>query len=249
MGRRKKTNKRRVDSPPGQAEPRLEVSPRRALSDDDAALWERVTQSLTPFAGEKDRLHFGPLLDEKPLLPDRTPAVGRERPRQAAQRRELEDLRAAFVRGLSENEEVQGSRPSSAVASRQRAARKVDVPVSTDFSRHEMRQINSGRQPIEARLDLHGLYQEAAHMALRHFLRQCQDRDVRHVLVITGKGRTAAHSDLIYGEAEYGVLRRVVPLWLAEADLREIVSGFSQAPRRHGGAGALYVRLRRSRSM
>ncbi len=249
MGRRKKTSKSQSSGPPGGAEQQPAASLKRPLAEDDAALWERVTQSLTPFTGKKDRLHFGPLLDEKPFLPVPKQPVRKDIPRQAAQRQELEDLCAAFVRGLSQNEGVQGNRPSAARGPRQRTVGKVDVPVTTDFSRREMRQINSGRQPIEARLDLHGLYQEAAHMALRHFLRQCQDQDFRHVLVITGKGRTPAPSELMYGDTEQGVLRRVVPLWLAEPDLREIVSGFSQAPRRHGGAGALYVRLRRNRSV
>lgn len=119
------------------------------------------------------------------------------------------------------------------------------VPQSP-FSRREMRAINSGRQEIEARLDLHGLDQAAAHSALGRFLRQCHQQDLRHVLVITGKGRPSRF-DAVMGEAEQGVLRRLVPLWLDEAGLCELVVGFSVAPRRHGGEGALYVRLRRHR--
>ena len=41
------------------------------------------------------------------------------------------------------------------------------------------------------------------------------------------------------------MLRRVVPHWLAGPDLRSVVLGFEAAGPRHGGAGALYVRLRR----
>jgi DNA-nicking Smr family endonuclease len=41
------------------------------------------------------------------------------------------------------------------------------------------------------------------------------------------------------------VLRRMVPEWLARPDLRDLVVGFEEAGRRHGAAGALYVRLRR----
>ena len=42
------------------------------------------------------------------------------------------------------------------------------------------------------------------------------------------------------------MLRRMVPAWLASPALRAVVVGFSEARRQHGGAGALYVRLRRS---
>ena len=120
------------------------------------------------------------------------------------------------------------------------------MPQVEGFSRREMRAINSGRQPIEARLDLHGFYQEAAHMALRHFLQRCQRDRLRHVLIITGKGRSSSHGMTASGAGEQGVLRRLVPLWLCEPDLQSLVVGFAQAPRRHGGAGALYVRVRRS---
>jgi DNA-nicking Smr family endonuclease len=44
-----------------------------------------------------------------------------------------------------------------------------------------------------------------------------------------------------------GVLRRQVPHWLALPDFRALLIGFEQAAIRHGGEGALYLRLRRSR--
>jgi DNA-nicking Smr family endonuclease len=43
------------------------------------------------------------------------------------------------------------------------------------------------------------------------------------------------------------VLRRVVPHWLRLPELRALVLGFEEAAPQHGGAGALYVRLRRRR--
>ena len=57
---------------------------------------------------------------------------------------------------------------------------------------------------------------------------------MRAVLVITGKG---ASGD--------GVLRRRTPEWLAAPSLRSIIAGYSQADRRHGGEGALYIALKR----
>ena len=91
---------------------------------------------------------------------------------------------------------------------------------------------------VDARLDLHGLYQDEAHAKLLRFLRNQQGRGARVVLVITGKGRASGGA---------GVLRRLVPAWLSEPSLREIVLGFSEASTAHGGEGALYVRLRKAR--
>ncbi|MFG1299390.1 Smr/MutS family protein [Xanthobacter sp. V3C-3] len=101
---------------------------------------------------------------------------------------------------------------------------------------------------VDARLDLHGLTQAAAHRRLRMFLFDAQASGHGVVLVITGKGdpeRLGSHGPA-FGEGR-GVLRRAVPLWLAEPDLRAVVLGFESAGRRHGGEGALYVRIRRRR--
>jgi DNA-nicking Smr family endonuclease len=43
------------------------------------------------------------------------------------------------------------------------------------------------------------------------------------------------------------VLRRSVPQWLEDPEFRAIVLGYSAAGVRHGGEGALYIRLRRAR--
>ena len=96
---------------------------------------------------------------------------------------------------------------------------------------------------VDARLDLHGLRQAEAHDRLAAFLKGQQARGARVVLVITGKGRT--ENAALFEER--GVLRRLVPAWLAEPGLRNVVIGFSEASAAHGGAGALYVRLRRAR--
>lgn len=96
------------------------------------------------------------------------------------------------------------------------------------------RRIVVGREPIGARLDLHGLDQDRAKAALESFVVQAQQRGCRAVLVITGQGRTGD-----------GVLRRRAPEWLAAAALRGIVAGVAVADRRHGGEGALYVALKR----
>jgi DNA-nicking Smr family endonuclease len=90
------------------------------------------------------------------------------------------------------------------------------------------------RDPIGARIDLHGMDQDRAKAALESFLRRAWDDGLRAVLVITGKG--------VRGD---GILRRRTPEWLASPGLRDVVAGISEAHRRHGGEGALYVALKR----
>lgn len=102
---------------------------------------------------------------------------------------------------------------------------------------------------VDARLDLHGLTQAAAHRRLRLFLIEAQALGHSLVLVITGKGDPdrLMSTGPAFGEGR-GVLKRAVPLWLAEPDLRMVVVGFEAAGRRHGGEGALYVRIRRAKA-
>jgi DNA-nicking Smr family endonuclease len=121
------------------------------------------------------------------------------------------------------------------------ASKPVPPPSLTPLSRRMRRSVTGGKQDIDARLDLHGLTQAQAHSVLLRFLRDASAREARLVLVITGKGARGE------GGGERGVLKRQVPQWLALPEFRALVIGFEKAGVRHGGEGALYVRLRRTR--
>lgn len=105
------------------------------------------------------------------------------------------------------------------------------------------RKIVKGVRAIDARIDLHGLTQFQAHDRLRGFLYQAQASSHKVVLVITGKGGGPGHAYM----DERGILRRMVPQWLAMPDMRSVVLGYEEAHASHGGAGALYVRIRKRR--
>lgn len=119
---------------------------------------------------------------------------------------------------------------------------RVDAPPLAPLERKLRRKIGRGSEPIDARIDLHGMTQASAHYALAHFLHRAQRDGARVVLVITGKGKAGTDP-----HAERGVLKRQVPLWLESPELRPLVVGFEAASIGHGGAGALYVRMRRGR--
>jgi DNA-nicking Smr family endonuclease len=116
---------------------------------------------------------------------------------------------------------------------------------SEALDRGTARKLARGHLAVEARLDLHGMRQREAHAALRRFLKSAQGEGHRHVLIITGKGAEADYQRSFYEEDSRGVLRQAVPHWLAAPDLAHVVVSFSAAPRRLGGEGALYVRLRK----
>ena len=106
--------------------------------------------------------------------------------------------------------------------------------------------LQRGRMPIEARLDLHGRQQTAAHRELTAFINASHAVGRRCVLIITGKG-TRPDADESWTR-ERGVLRTQVPHWLATPPLAGVVLAQQAAAPQHGGAGARYVLLRRQRN-
>lgn len=98
--------------------------------------------------------------------------------------------------------------------------------------------LRRGELPIEARLDLHGHSQDEAQEALLAFVERAWRERRRTLLVITGKGRRS--------EGE-GILSAAVPRWLNTEPLRRHLLAFARARPKDGGAGALYLLLRRQR--
>lgn len=158
------------------------------------------------------------------------PLAGKK-PEQASESLFDAELREELKRNATVPPERSGKNVAPASAARRR-------PAPQHLDRLSRNRLSRGRLPVEARVDLHGLTQAEAHHLLLSFLHQARRDGLRHVLVITGKGAS--------GGSE-GALRRAVPQWLATEPFRALVSAFDEAGRRHGGSGALYVRLRRQR--
>lgn len=138
--------------------------------------------------------------------------------------------------------EIDATRPPRCLATEpvKRGARlpPLSPGESPGVDRRTAERFRRGQLAVEARLDLHGLTQAEAHRTLVSFIHQAHGSGLRTVLVITGKGG--------FGDAR-GVLREAVPRWLNESDLRPRVLSCAWAQPKHGGAGALYVLLRRQR--
>lgn len=121
-----------------------------------------------------------------------------------------------------------------------RPARRDERP---SFDRDIDRALSRGRREPEARLDLHGLTLAAAERAVVRFLEEAADRDLRIVLVVTGKGWREEGGRIVEGR-----IRGEFPGWLERPPIRASVRGVKPAHQRHGGTGAFYVLLRRRSS-
>lgn len=191
------------------------------LSAEDAALWEFVARRIAPAKG-KSRV------------------------------RDFEPDTSIMARSVAEVPPPLPKRPSTApeqVVRRPPPPKPAPPPPQpVTLERRKARRIAKGTEEIEARLDLHGMTQADAHDALIGFVRRCHANGCRTVLVITGKGGTRGSHD--EGDdvvpRHRGVLKRNVPQWLASPDIGGLVVSYTTAHIRHGGEGALYVRLRRN---
>lgn len=196
---------------------------RKHLDGDDHDVWSHTAQSVEPLKKTKGRHHPAAdrMIDASPRIltkPSSEPAKAKH---------------------------VVKAPPAKAVP-----ARSAPPPIA-DFDRKKARKIRSGQVDIEARIDLHGMRQDEAHAALIRFLHRCQSKEQRWVLVITGKGKIAdrdpdAPFDMTV-QRERGVLKRNVPRWLDEPELRPLVVSYTTAAIQHGGEGALYIHLRKAR--
>lgn len=99
--------------------------------------------------------------------------------------------------------------------------------------------VRRGEYPIDATIDLHGMQQTGAFLALEQALLRAARAEQRLLLVITGKGLRSGSG---------GVLKAALPGWLESPSIRPHLLTFCKAAPKHGGSGAFYVLLKRKRN-
>jgi DNA-nicking Smr family endonuclease len=197
-------------------------SRKRFLTQEELELWERVTRHDEPLA--------------RPRPSGLTDPSSSEREPQA---------RAAAA-AQPEPATAPPAKPNGKSAIQAKAKPASEPLPPAPFDPRIGKRIARGRHEIDARLDLHGLRQQDAYVALRRFLAHAQAQGHRQVLIITGKGKAEPEADHdFWNSKERGVLRRLVPHWLSEPSFRPHVVSFTESALKHGGSGALYVTIRK----
>lgn len=198
-----------------------------ASSNDDLALWSKVTETVRPLRKSRSELRA-------PLMPSATRAE-----RSAAADEELPSASEA--------------RPTPAKKPAEEPPHARSAPPLTGLDRRTRQKLARGNAEIDDRIDLHGLGRDAARISLKNFLISARAAGRRTVLVITGKGQSPYSSHTLHGyqhvntPERQGVIRRALPQWLDEPEFRVHVAGYQPAHPRHGGGGAFYIRLRKPR--
>jgi DNA-nicking Smr family endonuclease len=149
---------------------RSEQRRRRALSEEERALWDSVARQVKPLRKKPRAAKSGGKSGAKSVASAPAP----ESPVAAKPAPPPRPIHA-----------VQAPKPSKPAA-----------PPLAPLGRRERAKLSRGRNEIEARIDLHGMTQVRAHHALFGFLQRAHRDGMTFVLVITGKGKVSgAESD------------------------------------------------------
>lgn len=106
------------------------------------------------------------------------------------------------------------------------------------------KRIAKGALEPDFTIDLHGETAASAHARLNRSLGAAIRAEARVILLITGK---AARDNPRLPPTSRGVIRASVKDWLAASSHAAHIAAIRNAHPRHGGAGALYLVLRRAR--
>jgi DNA-nicking Smr family endonuclease len=100
-----------------------------------------------------------------------------------------------------------------------------------------LRKLRRGEISVQGHVDLHGLTRDEARTALERFVLSARHGGKRCVLVVHGRG--------LHSKDQIPVLKTSLQLWLTRGRIARWVLAFSTALPHDGGAGAVYVLLRR----
>ena len=100
-----------------------------------------------------------------------------------------------------------------------------------------MKRLRRGEFSIQDHVDLHGLTKKEAESAVNSFIIKSYQKDLRCVLIVHGRG---------LGSVDHRpAIKTELPVWFRRGALKRIVLAFATAQPYDGGAGALYVLLRK----
>ena len=100
-----------------------------------------------------------------------------------------------------------------------------------------LKRLRKGEYALQGHLDLHGMNREEAKAALDGYLVKSRAAGRRCVLIVHGRG--------LHSKDQVPVLKEAVQRWLHTARFGQAVLAFATARQHDGGAGAVYLLLRR----
>lgn len=192
----------------------------RGLSDAEQAAWAKLAQSVTPLAGRK-----APKVPKVPHPPTAAPVAAKPTPTHSAH-------------------PSPPLPPMPRVPLRQPSPAPLRHSGEEGLDGHWNRKLKAGQVAPDFTLDLHGHTLDAAYDRIISGIDQARGMGARMVLVIAGRERGADPADR---QHKRGAIRAKLLDWLAASHHADAIAAVRRAHIRHGGEGAVYLVLKRSR--
>ena len=194
--------------------------PPRRLSPPERAVWGHVAATVTPLAGKV----------VEPVEPNSIIAIQPALRRRAAPSPLLKTSRSPLTPD-----------PTALSVSLGSAAAR---PRGNTLDANWDKRLSKGMVSPDRVIDLHGDTLNTAHFRLNHALGDAVQCGDRLILLVTGK---SPRENARMPPTSRGVIRQSISDWLASSSHASKIAAVRNAHPRHGGAGALYVIMRRPR--
>jgi DNA-nicking Smr family endonuclease len=103
---------------------------------------------------------------------------------------------------------------------------------------------NKTENHIDFKIDLHGFSLEEAFNKIREVIENCYEKNLKNILVVTGKGLRSKVKENPYLSEDLSLLKYAVPNFIKD-NFSEIISSIEEPDQNLGGSGAFLLRLKK----
>jgi len=103
---------------------------------------------------------------------------------------------------------------------------------------------NKTENHIDFKIDLHGFSLEEAFNKIREVIESCYEKNLKNILVVTGKGLRSKVKENPYLSEDLSLLKYAVPNFIKD-NFSEIISSIQEPDQNLGGSGAFLLRLKK----
>jgi DNA-nicking Smr family endonuclease len=96
-------------------------------------------------------------------------------------------------------------------------------------------------------IDLHGYTLDEANKVINNFIKNCYEKNVNKIIVVTGKGLHSENEKNPYVSKDLSILKYSIPEYISNnKSLMNVINEIKDAKIEDGGSGAFYIFLKKN---
>ena len=103
---------------------------------------------------------------------------------------------------------------------------------------------NKKQDHIDFKIDLHGYSLQDSFQKIKRVIENCYQKDLRNILIITGKGLRSKVKENPYLSEDLSLLKYAVPNFIKD-NFSDIINSMDEPNQSLGGSGAFLLRLKK----